>query len=195
MNIWKSFLPFILGFTIITFSCNSHSGAGNESPAQKQNEESTKASENLQTETSNEIQSLQQSISNDTVRLEITSNDQMTFNKRALRTKAGTVVVLTLKHVGKMPKTAMGHNWVLLEQGVDMANFAQEAMKAKDNDYIPPGLTGDIIAHTKLLGGGESDTIIFNAPPIGNYTFLCSFPGHYVVMNGKFIVEKAVSTS
>ena len=74
-----------------------------------------------------------------------------------------------------------------------MGNFAQEAMKAKDNDYIPSGLTGEIIAYTKMLGGGESDTIIFNAPPIGTYNFLCSFPGHYAIMNGKFIVEKSAS--
>ncbi|SYZ72233.1 Azurin [Candidatus Zixiibacteriota bacterium] len=132
---------------------------------------------------------VQQSSSRDTVRLEITGNDQMRYNEKELRVKAGDVVVLTMKHVGQMPKTVMGHNWVLLKHGVDMASFAQDAMQAKATDYIPAARSGDIIAHTKLLGGGESDTITFDAPAQGTYTFLCSFPGHYGTMNGLFIVE------
>ncbi len=124
----------------------------------------------------------------DTVKLEIAGNDQMQYDKKELRAKAGAEVELTLKHVGSLPKAAMGHNWTLLKPGVDMAKFAQDAMTAKDNDYIPPSRTGDIIAHTKLLGGGESDTIYFKAPPIGTYTFMCTFPAHYMTMHGNFIV-------
>jgi len=135
----------------------------------------------------NQVQ--QQAASRDTVRLEITGNDQMRYNTKELRVKAGDVVVLTMKHVGQMPKTVMGHNWILLKHGVDMATFAQDAMQAKATDYIPAARSGDIIAHTKLLGGGESDTITFDAPAQGTYTFLCSFPGHYGTMNGLFIVE------
>jgi azurin len=40
-----------------------------------------------------------------------------------------------------------------------------------------------------LIGGGESTTIEFEAPEKGEYTFLCTFPGHFGLMNGKFIVE------
>jgi azurin len=37
-----------------------------------------------------------------------------------------------------------------------------------------------VLAHTKLLGPGESETVTFNAPFIpGEYPFFCSFPGHY----------------
>lgn len=125
----------------------------------------------------------------DTVRLEIEGNDQMKYNKDRLTVKAGQVVVLTLKHVGELPKDAMGHNWVLLQKGADKAAFAEDAIAAKDNGYIPQGRTDDVIAHTKMLGGGESDEIIFEAPNKGIYSFLCSFPGHYMNMNGKFIVE------
>ena len=31
----------------------------------------------------------------------------------------------------------MGHNWVLLNADTDMASFAQAAIQARDNDYIP----------------------------------------------------------
>ncbi len=117
----------------------------------------------------------------------IEGNDAMQYNKKKIVVKAGQTVKLTLKHVGKMPKAAMGHNFVILKKGTDLAKFASEAMKAKDKDYIPG--EDKIIAHTKLLGGGEQDTITFKAPEKGEYDFLCSFPGHYAMMKGKFVVE------
>lgn len=190
MNIWKLLILLIMG---VLFSCNNKSDSGEKKSIQNENKASAETIDNLQTEANKKTQAKQQAVINDTVRLEITGNDQMMFNKKELKIKAGTVVVLTLKHVGELPKTAMGHNWILMKENTDIGNFAQEAMKAKDNDYIPSGLTDEIIAYTKMLGGGESDTIIFNAPPIGTYNFLCSFPGHYAIMNGKFIVEKSAS--
>ena len=54
---------------------------------------------------------------------------------------------------------------------------------------MPKSQAVSIIAATKLLGGGETDTVIFDAPAAGTYEFLCSFPGHYAIMKGKFIVE------
>lgn len=119
----------------------------------------------------------------------ITGNDQMKFNKDEIRVKAGQKVKLTLKHVGEMPVTTMGHNWTLLTKDADMNAVGQAAATAKDNDYIPADMTDKIIVHTKMLGGGESDTIEFEAPEPGTYTFMCTFPGHYALMHGKFIVE------
>lgn len=119
----------------------------------------------------------------------IEGNDQMKFNKKEIRVKAGQKVKLTLKHVGKMDKNVMGHNWALLVKDADMAEIGQAAAEAADNDYIPADMTDQFIVHTKMLGGGESDTIEFEAPAPGTYTFMCTFPGHYALMNGKFIVE------
>ena len=118
----------------------------------------------------------------------IESNDQMKFDLSEIKVEAGTTVKLTLKHVGKLPKQAMGHNFVLLKKDVVLKDFAMEAMKARDNEYIPEG-TEDVIAYTIVIGGGETTTIEFEAPAKGEYIFLCSFPGHYALMNGKFIVE------
>ncbi|TVZ25850.1 azurin [Gillisia sp. Hel_I_86] len=119
----------------------------------------------------------------------ITGNDQMKFNKVEIRVKAGQKVKLTLQHVGKMEKNIMGHNWALLAKDADMAAIGQAAAEAADTDYIPASLKDQIIVHTKMLGGGESDTIEFEAPEPGTYTFICTFPGHYALMQGKFIVE------
>lgn len=121
--------------------------------------------------------------------LTISGNDQMQYDKKELKVKAGQTVRLTLTHSGTMAKNAMGHNWVLLKEGVDLAAFGQKSATAMDNDYIPASEEGNIIAHTIMLGGGESDTIEFTAPAKGTYEFLCSFPGHYALMRGTFIVE------
>ena len=112
----------------------------------------------------------------------------MQFDTKEISVKAGEKITLTLKHVGKLPKQAMGHNWVLLKEGVVVKDFAMEAMKAKDNDYLPKD-SKDVIVATELLGGGETDTITFEAPAKGTYTFICTFPGHYGIMQGTFVVS------
>lgn len=122
------------------------------------------------------------------VEVSLEGTDQMTFNKKEIKVQAGSTVKLTLTHTGTMPAAAMGHNFVLLKQGTDVTAFAMEAMNFPDNNYIPKD-TDKVIAHTKIIGGGESVTIEFKAPAAGTYTFICSFPGHYAMMKGTFIVE------
>ena len=118
----------------------------------------------------------------------ITSNDLMKYNKSEIKVKAGSKVKITLKHIGKLDKKIMGHNFVLLKQGVDLIAFGNKAVSFADNDYIPKG-TEDVIAYTKIIGAGETAVVEFDAPEPGEYDFLCSFPGHYSIMKGKFIVE------
>ncbi len=116
----------------------------------------------------------------------LNSNDQMKFDKTEIRVNAGEKVKLVLNHTGKLAKNVMGHNFVLLTKGTDLAKFATAAINDKATEYIPS--TG-VLAHTKLIGGGESTTIEFTVPAKGTYDFICSFPGHYAMMKGKFIVE------
>ena len=122
------------------------------------------------------------------VEVPISAGDQMQFSRNEIKVKAGTVVRLTLTHTGEMSEKVMGHNFVLLEQGTDISTFGLKAMKAAENNYIPED-GKEVIAHTEIIGGGESVTIEFRAPEAGTYDFICSFPGHFAVMQGKFIVE------
>jgi azurin len=124
----------------------------------------------------------------DKVEVVVESNDMMKFDLSEIKVKAGQTVVLTLKHVGKLPAVAMGHNWVLLAPGVDMAAFAQKAVQAKATEYVPEN-SKEVLVATALIGGGEETTIEFVAPAAGKYDFICSFPGHYAMMKGKLIVE------
>jgi azurin len=123
--------------------------------------------------------------------IEMTGNDRMKYNLEAFSVPAGSRVQLNFRNVGKMPKAVMGHNVVFLIAGVDSGAFATAAAAARDNGYIPVQFKDQILAHTNLLGSGESDTIEFTAPDIsGDYEFLCSFPAHlFAGMRGVMTVE------
>jgi len=123
--------------------------------------------------------------------LTIEGNDQMRFNKDRMEVYAGQTVKLTLTHVGQMAVESMGHNWVLLTPGTKIDDFALSALDHKDNGYIPPNAEDKVITHTEMIGGGESTTIEFEAPEPGTYDFICTFPGHYGFMKGKFVVKEA----
>lgn len=133
------------------------------------------------------VKASKEEVSSNETTILLSSNDQMQYDKNELKVKAGQKVTLTLKHTGKMAKNVMGHNFVLLKKGVNIPKFAEKAMVAIATEYIPEG--DDIIIYTKLIGGGESVAITFDAPAKGTYDYICSFPGHYALMQGKFIVE------
>ena len=119
----------------------------------------------------------------------LTGNDLMKYSDTLFKVKAGEVVTLKLTNIGKLPKSSMGHNFVLLKTGVDIVNFATEAMSAQASDYIPSALVNSIIVNTKLLGPGESDEITFTINEKSSHDFICSFPGHYGGMKGRIIAE------
>lgn len=129
---------------------------------------------------------VEEPISNDVV---IEADDNMRFNTKKIVVKGGQKVKLTLKHTGKMAKEVMGHNIVILKKGTKLSEFGSKANAAKDTDYIPADMKDAIVAHTKMIGGGEEVTIEFDAPEAGEYDFLCSFPAHFALMKGKFIVK------
>lgn len=120
--------------------------------------------------------------------LVLEGNDLMQYDKELFRVKAGEKVTLTFKNVGELPKESMGHNVVVLKPGTDIAGFGGEAVKAVSTDYIPATFRSSIVAHTALLGPGEQDEIEFTLEA-GVYPFVCSFPGHYGVMQGKIVAE------
>ena len=123
--------------------------------------------------------------------LSIEGNDQIQFNTKELRVSSScTEVTLTLKHVGNLAENVMGHNWVLTTTQDYMA-VAQAGQAAGPPSYLPEG-DERVIAATETIGGGEETSITFDASQLeagGDYTYFCSFPGHFVLMSGKLIVE------
>ncbi len=120
----------------------------------------------------------------------INGDDTMRFDVTAFSVTTGEDVTILFKNIGKLPKEAMGHNLVVLQPGTDLAAFAMAAMTQKDNEYLPPEAEhqAKIIAATKVLGPGEQETITFTAGAPGEYPFICSFPGHFAIMQGVMTV-------
>lgn len=164
-------LVFILTLSLTIFSCG-----GDEKKTEK---------EKIKIGTKKETPA---STSSKEIEVKVTGNDMMQYNVKVIRVKEGQEVTIVLEHIGKMAANIMGHNVVILKQGTDIPAFGSEASAAKDSDYIPNG-GKDVIAHTKMIGGGETTSVTFTAPAKGEYDFICSFPGHYGIMQGKFIVE------
>ena len=116
----------------------------------------------------------------------------MQYDKKEFKATEGQTIKLTFKNVGKLPKAAMGHNVVVLVKDTDVMAFAGKAMAGgPTNDYLPQDKESKdkILANTKLLGPGESESITFTAPAPGEYDYICTFPGHVAVMKGKMTIE------
>jgi azurin len=97
-------------------------------------------------------------------------------------------VTINLKHTGTLPAVAMGHNWVLTSSS-DFQSVAKAGVGAGlPGNYLPAD-DPRIIASTKIIGGGESASVTFSLEGMdaaGDYTFFCSFPGHWGIMKGPF---------
>lgn len=118
----------------------------------------------------------------------IGSTDQMTYLQDHISvSRSCKQFTVTLQHTGRMPAAAMGHNWVLSKTS-DVQGIATDGIAAGSANSFLKTRDTRIIAHTRLIGGGESSKVTFNVSelsPDENYTFFCSFPGHSALMKGQ----------
>ncbi|MDA8453444.1 azurin [Acidovorax sp. GBBC 3334] len=125
--------------------------------------------------------------------VEIEGNDAMQFNKAAISVpQSCKQFTVKLKHVGKLPKTAMGHNWVLSKAADQQPVVTDGIAAGAAKDYVAAG-DKRVLAHTKLLGGGESDAVTFSTSALKageTYAYFCSFPGHAALMKGTLTLVK-----
>lgn len=98
----------------------------------------------------------------------------------AIEVAPGEEIRINLTTESNLPPTAMSHNLTIVEMGTDTDAFARASINARDNEYIAPDFEDQVIVNTAMLGDGETDTITFTAPEeVGDYDYLCTFPGHY----------------
>ncbi len=106
----------------------------------------------------------------------------MQFKDKKLEVKAGQPVELTFNNTD-----ILQHNVLVLKPGTkDKVGALADAMIADPQGmakgYIPK--SDDIIVASKLLSTGQSDTIKFTLDKPGEYPYICTFPGHWRIMNG-----------
>jgi len=109
----------------------------------------------------------------------------MRYDQKELRVKDGSTIHLTLINEGTDP--SMVHNFVLIDEGT-ADKVGPEGLKAGlEMNYVPK--MRQVYVATSLTQPKQKSEVTFPAPLKGTYDFICTYPGHYQKMNGKFIVE------
>jgi|GEM_PF-1498278 len=118
--------------------------------------------------------------------MEVASN--LAYKTPELRAKPGEKLALTFVNPDVVP-----HNWVLAKPGMlaavgTLADGLIADPEAVARHYVPK--TDDVVAYADITEPGRRQTIYFTVPDApGRYPFLCTFPGHWKLMNGLLIVE------
>ena len=118
----------------------------------------------------------------------IQAANNLSFATKLIRAKPGEVLALTFDNPDVVP-----HNWALLKPGTlqrvgQMANQLISDPEAAIKQYVPD--TTDVLAFTDIVLPKQQFTIYFQVPEQpGRYPYLCTFPGHWLVMNGVLLVE------
>jgi azurin/glucose/arabinose dehydrogenase len=120
------------------------------------------------------------------IRLKTATN--LSYQQKSITVQAGEPIKFTLVNPDVVP-----HNWVLIKPGQlatvgDIANKQIADPESAARQYIP--VSDDILAATDIVMPSEEYSIFFTAPDKpGRFPYLCTFPGHWMVMNGELIVE------
>ena len=107
--------------------------------------------------------------------------EKMQFDVEEFVVKAGKKVKLTFFN-----PDFMNHNLVMVQPGAaDEVGMAALAMGAKgfEMGYVPE--SDKILFASNLLENKEEQVFEFVAPHTpGDYQFVCTFPGHHIMMRG-----------
>ena len=122
----------------------------------------------------------------------IAAGPNLSYAPRELRARPGEPLAVSFHNPDVVP-----HNWVLVKPGAmvrvgDRANRLIAAADAVVRHYVPEG--DDVLAWIPITEPGGTQTIHLTAPAEpGRYPFLCTFPGHWMVMNGVLVVDEAAT--
>ena len=117
-----------------------------------------------------------------------TGAKDLRYDKATLQEPAGSKIKLKFTNNTDL-KDEVGHNWVLVKPGQEAAVVASGKAAGDGADWLNVDDPA-IIAHTRLLEGGQSNTISFTAPPPGSYTYLCTYPDHYAAgQKGTLVIK------
>ena len=110
------------------------------------------------------------------------------FVQKQLTAKAGEKLTIVFKNPDVVP-----HNWLLAKPGSlqklgEKCNLMIADPQGMQKHYVPD--SDDVIAYTDMTNPKGEFSIHITAPKDkGDYPYLCTFPGHWMVMNGMLKVE------
>ncbi len=112
-----------------------------------------------------------------------TIKEKMSYDKTLIKVKSGQTVEIRFVNDDVMP-----HNVVLLTPGkLDDFGAATDAFltdkSAEKKGYVPPSKR--VLSATPIIAPGKQASIFFTAPATaGKFPYVCTFPGHWRLMNG-----------
>ena len=122
-----------------------------------------------------------------------TVREQMRYDTPRLVVEAGKPFEVIVENVDLMP-----HNIVFVEPGSRQAiaeavqTMKPDQLDKKGRPYVPEK-DKRVIEASKMLEPGQKETLKIKAPDKeGEYEYVCTFPGHWMIMWGKLIVTKDV---
>ncbi len=124
-------------------------------------------------------------------KMEVATVDGLKFSPAQLKGKAGEKIAFTL-----INKDIMPHNWVLTKTDAKKAVGDASFRMLNDPDamaksYVPAEAREKVIAYTAVISPEAKQTIYFQLPEkAGNYPFICTFPGHWQIMQGSIEVTE-----
>jgi azurin len=95
----------------------------------------------------------------------------------------GSKITVNLKNNSGANK----HNWVLTRPGQGDA-VATDGITAGEGAGYVKANDNRVIALIGLIDPGKSGSVTFDAPAAGTYDYICTFPGHNVLMKGKLVI-------
>lgn len=121
----------------------------------------------------------------------ISADDAMRYSTNTIHVpEACDAFTVTLTHRGKLPKNVMGHNWVLAQKE-NMQQVISDGLRAGlHNNYVKPA-DSRVIAATSVIGGGQNTSVTLDISRLEKnqeYRFFCTYPGHYSLMQGTFVI-------
>jgi putative heme-binding domain-containing protein len=120
--------------------------------------------------------------------IKIEAGKNLSYSTRSFTVRAGEPIQLIFINPDVVP-----HNWALIKPGTlsrvgDLVNRIIAEPDAATRHYIPR--TDDVLVHTDIVMPQDQFVIFFRAPTRpGRYPYLCTFPGHWMVMNGEMLVQ------
>lgn len=109
------------------------------------------------------------------------------FNPEKFEVKAGSKVKIVFAN-----NDDMLHNLVVVKPGtaIEVGELGMKlGLKGQEKNYIAD--TPKILFYTNLLQPHQSESIYFTAPTTpGDYTYVCTVPGHFYIMQGIMRVVK-----
>lgn len=113
--------------------------------------------------------------------------NQMAFATTEMTVQAGQEVTIVFENTASSP--AMQHNVVVLNTAKDEVIKRVGQAAASASNYVPDDPA--VLAATDIAKPGETTKVTFTAPDTpGEYAYVCTYPGHYVSMQGTLIVKE-----